>query len=118
MFNLINRALAASGDCELRSRLDWGNLSKGIVPPDVGEPGYGCVEFNQLIANIFTLFITIAIPLAVLVILYGGFLLLSSRGSEPQINSGKQAITAAVFGLAIVFGSFIIYNLVIRAISG
>lgn len=86
--------------------------------PKCPPVGCGFPELVQLISNITNFLITIAIPLAVVVILYGGFLLLTARGSEPQINSGKQAITAAVIGLVIVFTSYIIYNLVIRAIFG
>ncbi len=117
MFNLVNVALAATQDCAIKSSFDWANLSQGIIPQP-GPEGYGCEQFNQLLANLFTLLITFAIPLAALVIAYGAFMLLISAGNEERISSGKNAIFSAVVGVVIVLGSFIVYNLVIRALIG
>ena len=50
-------------------------------------------------------------------IAYGGFLWMTSGGSEQRIAKGKEAILAAVIGLAIVFGSFIIIKLIGMAIG-
>jgi len=91
--------------------------TKGIVPPDIGDPGYGWPEFNQLIENILDFMLIIAIPLAVVVIIYGGFLFMTSGGSEQRIAKGKQAMLAAIIGLAIVFGSLIIIKLIGLAIG-
>ena len=74
-------------------------------------------EFKVLIQNIINVLMFLAIPLATLMIIYGGVLLLISGGSEDRIRQGKGAIFSAVVGLAIVFGSYIIYNTVIQAIS-
>lgn len=90
----------------------------GLVPcGGSGEPACGWPEFNKLIENVMNFMLTIAIPLAIVVIIYGGFLLMTSGGSEKRIADGRQAILAAIIGLAIVFGSFIIIKLIGMAIG-
>lgn len=91
-------------------------LKAGIVPP-CPPSGCGWAEFNQLIENVMSFLLTISIPLAIVVIIYGGFLFMTSGGSEKRIGQGKQAILSAIVGLAIVFGSYIIITTVIRALS-
>ena len=83
-----------------------------------GAPNCGQNEFGQLINNVFSFLITISIPLAVLVIIYGGVMLFISGGSEDRIKAGKNAILSAVIGLVIIFGSWFIYKAVFNAITG
>ncbi len=45
-------------------------------------------------------------------VVYGGFLMLTSGGKPAQISKGKNTIIAAIVGNAIVFGSLAIVNLV------
>ena len=85
--------------------------------PNCPAGGCGWPEFNQLIQNVMNFLGVVSIPLAVVVIVYGGFLIMTAAGSEKRVDTGKQAILSAVIGLAIVFGSYIIITLVMRAIS-
>jgi|SRR3989344_2151126 len=93
---------------------------EGLVP--CGRPGTPACEswdqFYQLIENVMNFLLTISIPLAVVVIIYGGFLFMTSGGSEQRVTKGKQAMLSAAIGLAIVFGSYIIITTVLRAIKG
>jgi hypothetical protein len=88
------------------------------IVPQSPSGGYGWPELSQTITNLMTLLLYGAIPLAVLVILYGGFTILTSGGSESRYEKGKDAIIRAVIGLFIVFGSYILVSLVTRALSG
>jgi hypothetical protein len=56
--------------------------------------------------------------LALVMLIYGGFLWLTSAGSSERIEGGKKAITAAIFGLLIVFGAWLIVNSVLAALTG
>ncbi len=78
----------------------------------------GWNDFGALLQNIFNFLITISIPLATLAIIYGAFLLLTSGGSSSRVEEGKKAILAALIGLAIVFGSWLIYKAIFNAITG
>ncbi len=54
------------------------------------------------------------IPLAALFIVYGGFVILTSAGSEQKFSEGKKIITAAVIGTAIALGSYLIVNTILN----
>ncbi|MBI2592840.1 MAG: hypothetical protein HYW37_01595 [Candidatus Colwellbacteria bacterium] len=107
MFEIIHRAIAGTGE---------------KTPPLIPEcPTTGCgweqlVGREGLINNVIVFLIYIAVPLATAIIIYGGVLLLTAAGSEERIKQGKTAIYTAVTGLTIVFGSYIIYSTVIKAI--
>ncbi|MEW5908048.1 MAG: pilin [Patescibacteria group bacterium] len=58
----------------------------------------------------------IATPLAVLVILYGGFMLLTSAGSEEKVRKGKNAIWMAIMGIIIAFAGWLIVDTILRAL--
>lgn len=52
----------------------------------------------------------LALPIAVIIFLWGGILLLTSRGSEEQLKHGKAALTNAVLGVIIAFAAWLIVN--------
>jgi PKD repeat protein len=56
--------------------------------------------------------------IAVLIIIYGGFLYLTAAGKEEQAGKGKKAISYAVIGILIIMGSFAIVNTVLQAPGG
>lgn len=75
-------------------------------------------DITQLIPAIIKYILGFVGALAVLVIIYSGFLYLTSGGNEKRVTAAKQALTAAIIGLALVFGSYIIVNAVISALGG
>lgn len=50
--------------------------------------------------------------LALLVFIYGGFRLILSQGSAENIDAGKNAMLAAVTGLAVAFGGYLLIQFV------
>jgi hypothetical protein len=62
----------------------------------------GISTFQDLVNIIGTWIFNLSIPLAVIVIIYAGILLLTSGGSPKRYELGKKALTYAVIGLAIV----------------
>ncbi len=82
----------------------------GLVP--CGGPGQSECTICHLFVGIKNIvdFLTlnIAMPLAVVILIYGGVMLLVSGGSEEKIKKGKTALGAAVWGLLIVFAAWLI----------
>lgn len=82
----------------------------GLVP--CGGPGQSDCTICSLFVGVKNIvdFLTldIAIPLAVVILIYGGVMLLTSGGSEEKIKKGKTALRAAVWGLLIVFAAWLI----------
>lgn len=56
--------------------------------------------------------------IAILIIIYSGFLYVTSRGDDTQMEKGKKGITSAVIGILIILSSFAIVNTVIQAPGG
>ncbi|MCC6643290.1 hypothetical protein IT411_00925, partial [Candidatus Peregrinibacteria bacterium] len=56
--------------------------------------------------------------IAVLVVIYGGVLSVTSAGNPDGYNKGKKAITFAAIGLLIVMSSFALVNTILLAPSG
>lgn len=85
----------------------------GLVP--CGQPGNPCTVCHifQLIDNIFDFFVVLSFPLAGLMIAWGAVLILSSGGAEARVRSGKDAIKAAVIGVAIVLLAWLIVDTII-----
>ncbi|MBZ1348994.1 MAG: pilin [Candidatus Liptonbacteria bacterium] len=80
-----------------------------------------CEGWHQLLAlfhNMIEFALRLSIPIAVLIVVWGGFLYLTAGGSEKQIKAGQSAIIAAIVGLIIIFGSYIIVSAVIEAFVG
>jgi len=81
-----------------------------------------------LVLNVYKFVIwTIAIPLAGLLIMIGGILLLISGGGAASIpgiaqgpnlyNTGKKIIAGAIFGLLLIMGSWVIINIVLMILG-
>ena len=49
---------------------------------------------------------------------YGGFKLITSGGNETERTKGMNAIGAAVWGILITFGAYVIVNAIIGGLAG
>jgi hypothetical protein len=84
------------------------------------DTGVRCSEGS--IASIFRLIINWALAIAfiaaVIVLIYGGFLYITSAGNTDQATKGKTAIMNALVGVVIIVLSYIIVQIVYRFVSG
>ena len=62
-------------------------------------------SFPELIAAILHIIVLIMTPIAVLFLVYAGFLLVTARGSEAQLEKGKKAFMWAVVGIVVLLGA-------------
>ncbi len=75
-------------------------------------------DMMQIFVNISIGILAICGSVALLVFVYGGWLWITSAGNEKNVSQGKDAITKAVIGLAIIFGSYAIVNFIIAGLAG
>ena len=61
---------------------------------------------------------TIAFPVVVLMIIYGGMMMIFSGGSPQRVKNGKKAMSSALIGFAIVWGVSLILNTALAIIAG
>jgi len=85
--------------------------AQGLVPCK----GADCTaeDLYTLIGNVIRFALDFAAIIAVVIILWGGFLILISGGSTDRLSQGKGAITAAIVGLIIVLSAWLIVNTLI-----
>lgn len=87
-------------------------MAGGLVPC---VNGCTICDFFKLISNVIN-FLTeyVAMPVAVIILIYGGFKILTSAGSEQKVTEGKTAIYRAIWGLVIVFAAWLIVDTIIK----
>lgn len=56
--------------------------------------------------------------LAVVMVIYGGFLYVSSAGNEENVNKAKKILLYAVIGIVVIVVSFALVNTLLRAATG
>src|SRR3989344_9367967 len=102
---------------------------KGLVPPcgyDLNNDGKydskteGCkpCDIFSLIKRILDFVLFAIVPaIAVLMVVIGGSYFLFSQGNPANIQRGRDILTSVVFGLIIVYASWLIVNLFFVAIG-
>lgn len=90
---------------------------------------YGAGQFNVLctltatslggiIGPLIQLIFVVAIVVALLYLIYGGFRWLVSSGDKAQVAAAREHIVAAIIGLVIIFLSYFILNLILTFFFG
>ncbi len=88
----------------------------GFVP--CGNPDQKPCTWQNLmdmVQKIFTYALTyVAIPVAVIMIAWGGITMATSAGNEGKFKKGREVITAAAIGLVIIFAAWLIINTITK----
>lgn len=79
-----------------------------------GLPTGSPAEFISRVVNYVLGFVGIVL---IVILIYGGFLYLTSAGNEKQIETAKKVLTYAIIGMVIIFASYIIANYTIKALT-
>lgn len=66
------------------------------------ENPLGTTDFNELIGKIIDWIANIGALLAVIMIIYSGFLFMTSGGNEEKVTKAKKALTWSLVGLAVL----------------
>jgi len=120
--NLINKKIIFISFFILLSIFLLPNISlAGDV--DVGleygeDVGLSATDPRIMIARIIQIFLGFLGILTISLIIYGGFLWMTSAGNEERIEKAKQTIKSAVIGLIIILASFGITTFLLNSILG
>jgi heme/copper-type cytochrome/quinol oxidase subunit 2 len=68
--------------------------------------------------NIVRYLMTFLGIIAVVIILYGGFMWMTAAGNEDRVASAKKIISAGAIGLVVILAAFFIVTFVIQTTSG
>lgn len=95
-------------------------LNKPVTTPLVPCSGDECTicHIFALLNRIFNFILRdLTPPLAGLMFLWGGILMVVSGGSEERYKKGRQIFTSTLIGVFIVFASWIMVNTLIMALA-
>ena len=81
------------------------------------ETGLGDQDPRTLVAKIIQVLLGFLGIIAVVLIVYAGFLWMTSAGNEEKVSTAKKILTASAIGLAIVLMSFALANLIISELA-
>ena len=93
----------------------------GTGPPEgptcnVGGP-CGFCDALKVVKNIITFLFEIAIPIAVVMIVYGAIRMMLAGGSSENVSASRKIMTNAFMGLVIALGAWIIVNTILHILS-
>ncbi|MEK7640939.1 MAG: pilin [Patescibacteria group bacterium] len=103
-------ATPAPVDLQLRPKCD----------PTLAPTMPGSCDLNAFVGfiqNLIEFMFYISIPIAVMFIIYGSFVIMTAGGSEDRFKKGKGVITAAIVGIIIVFSSNLIVTTIEKALK-
>ena len=92
-----------------------------LIPVLAGElknPLGDTDEPNEIIANVIRTSLGVIGGLALLVLVYGGFMMLISAGNSEKLNKAKETLMWATIGLVVIFGAWGISDALFKALSG
>ena len=70
--------------------------------------GCGFAHFIEVIRATINFLMRVAIPLAAVFIAWGGIIIMSAAGSTEKVAQGKKIITAAIVGIVILLGAWLV----------
>jgi len=71
----------------------------------------------ELVGRIVSMFIGVVGSFALLMFVYGGLTLLTSRGNPEQVQKGKKIFIWAVIGLTVIFTAYIVLRNIFHIIG-
>lgn len=93
----------------------------GAIDPEADQPAIiralsgGQTGLRGIVLTIINFFLTFLGLLAVIMVIYGGFLYVSSAGNEENVNKAKKILLYAVIGIVVIIVSFALVNTLLGA---
>lgn len=76
----------------------------------------GVTSVPDLIGRVINASLSVVGSLALLMFVYGGFMWMLSRGDQKMVQKGKDTLTWATLGLAIIFSAYVLVNTIIKGL--
>ncbi|MBP9718185.1 hypothetical protein KBD59_02705 [Candidatus Gracilibacteria bacterium] len=125
----IKKALAVTGITSfaamLFNALGVGTaFAQGVISQDQDSPSFitklsgGATGIRGIVLVILDFFLGFLGLLAVIMVIYGGFLYVSSAGNEDNVNKAKKILMYAAIGIILIIVSFALVNTIFGAATG
>ncbi|OGL77960.1 hypothetical protein A3F28_00220 [Candidatus Uhrbacteria bacterium RIFCSPHIGHO2_12_FULL_57_11] len=93
-----------------------GTINLGLTPEVTEAIGLSSTDVRVTVARIINVFMGILGIIAVVIVLYGGFLWMTAAGNEEKVEKAKKMLVAGVIGLAIILSAYAIAQFVINSL--
>src|SRR3989344_1188081 len=93
-------------------------LAQGLTSPDVAGTGLSTQSLENTIINIINAALALAGIIALVILIYGGYVWMTSGGVPQRIVLAKKILLSAVIGLIIILTSWAIVNFIINGMNG
>ena len=91
-------------------------VNLGLTSDVEGALGLGTADVRVTVARIINVFMGLLGIIAVVIILYGGFIWMTAAGNEERVSKARQMIVAGVIGLAIILSAYAIARFVVNSL--
>lgn len=91
---------------------------EGTIPIKIKNPLKGVGSFEKILDAVASFLLTTSIPLLTVVILLGGFFILTAAGNPDRLRRGKQIILWGVVGFVIILVAGGVSTLVSNILRG
>ncbi|MBI5254385.1 hypothetical protein HY932_01230 [Candidatus Falkowbacteria bacterium] len=96
--------------------------SPGGTPADSGStyelPNFlGITDPNILINRIIRAILGVTGAAALVIFIYGGFLWLTSAGSDTKVQKGTNAMKWAAIGLVVIFSAYVLVSFILNSLT-
>ena len=98
--------------------LAQGLISPGDQPSAIANQTGGEGDIREFAKTILNFVLGFLGFIAVVYVIYGGFLYIMSGGDDANVEKGKKIIMYAAIGIIIILASFAIVNTVLKAPTG
>ncbi len=82
------------------------------------NPIVGVNDITTLVGNIINFLIILAIPITAILIVYAGFLYITSAGNDEKVKTAQKALIWAIIGFAIVLVASSVPIIIEKFLSG
>ncbi len=88
------------------------------APSRIASATGGTGDFKGLLLTIINSFLGFLGVLAVIMVIYGGFMYITGSGDPAKADKGKKVITYAIIGIVVILISFALINTVLGVALG
>lgn len=119
LFTVTSPISVSAASCDNSTFLGFPAWYRGLVNDkcDVVSPGEADGELSKfiwhIVLNIVDMGFHLVAYIALVYVLYGGFMFLTSNGNSEKVVKGKNMLLNAVIGLVICIASSLIVNVVL-----
>lgn len=110
------------GECpDDQQQTSFTQFTGGLTPPETTGYAEGLVrqtDLREFIVQVTNFALGFLGLIAVVIVIYGGFMYVTAAGEQEKAEKGKKAVTYAVIGIVLILGSFAIVNTVLQAPTG